>query len=139
MEVLWNIIFWLIPIWTFILIPFATFYYEADDGMLMAGTAYAPNPIKKSRLRQAIYYQIFVIIIVCVLFTILYVLLSDTKIPVIEYIGYGPNEQGLMAPQTTTTTNVIWIGADCNADANVVLECACCTCCGAAACAIEPV
>ena len=43
MGLFWNIFFWLIPIWTFILIPFATFYYEADDGMLMAGTSVSPN------------------------------------------------------------------------------------------------
>lgn len=91
MGLLWNIVFWLIPLWTFILIPFATFYYEADDGMLMAGTAYAPNPVKKSRLRQALCYQLFVIVIVSIFFAVMYILLSDTKIPVIEYTGNGPS------------------------------------------------
>lgn len=91
MGFLWNIVFWLIPLWTFILIPFATFYYEADDGLLMAGTAYAPNPVKKSRLRQALCYQLFVIVIVSIFFTVMYLLLSDTKIPVIEYTGNGPS------------------------------------------------
>ena len=89
MGVIWNIVFWLIPLWTFILIPFATFYYEADDGMLMAGTAYAPAPVKKSRLRQALCYQLFVIVIVSIFFAVMYLLLSDTQIPVVEYTGDG--------------------------------------------------
>ena len=63
MEAMWHAIFWLIPIWVFILIPFSTFYYEADDGMLMAGTAYAPSPVKRSRLGQALCYQVFVLLI----------------------------------------------------------------------------
>jgi len=83
----WTAIFWLVPIWTFLLIPFATFFYEADDGMLMAGTAYAPNPVKKSRLRQALCYQLFTLLIVGIFFAVMYLLLSDTKIPVQEYIG----------------------------------------------------
>ena len=40
--------------------------------------------------------------------------------------------------ELSTPTNVISIGADCNADANVVLGCDCCTCCGSAACEVEP-
>ena len=87
MTLLWDIVFWMVPIWVFILIPFATFYYEADDGLLMAGTAYAPNPAKKSRFRQALCYQIFVLIIVGAFFGVMYILLSDTKIPVQEYKG----------------------------------------------------
>lgn len=89
MTLLWNIMFWLIPIWLFVMIPFATFYYEADDGMLMAGTAYAPSPVKKSRLAQALCYQIFVLIIMSLILGVLYLLLSDTRIPVQEYIGNG--------------------------------------------------
>lgn len=87
MGALWTTVFWLIPVWTFVLIPFATFYYEADDGMLMAGTAYAPSPVRKSRLGQALCYTAFVVIIVGILFAVTYLLLSDTKIPVQEYIG----------------------------------------------------
>jgi LMBR1 domain-containing protein 1 len=87
MTVLWNIIFWLVPLWAFFMIPFATFYYEADDGMLMAGTAYAPNPVKKSRLAQACCYQLFVLVIIGVIFAVTYIALSDTKIPVESYVG----------------------------------------------------
>jgi LMBR1 domain-containing protein 1 len=87
MTVLWNIVFWLVPLWVFFMIPFATFYYEADDGMLMAGTAYAPNPVKKSRLAQACCYQLFVLVIMGVIFAVTYIALSDTKIPVESYVG----------------------------------------------------
>jgi LMBR1 domain-containing protein 1 len=88
LALLWNVVFFAIPLWMFILIPFATFYYEADDGMLMAGTAYSPNPVKKSRLRQAIVYEIFVLLIMGIIFTFLYFLLGETKIPVQEYTGF---------------------------------------------------
>ena len=68
MEALWSVVFWAIPVWVFLFIPFTTFYYEADDGMLMAGTAYSPNPIKRSRIGQAACYQIFALIIVFLFF-----------------------------------------------------------------------
>lgn len=87
MQNFWNAFFWLIPIWVFVLIPFTTFYYEADDGMLMAGTAYAPSPIKRSRFGQALCYQMFVFIIIGILFGVTYLLWSDTKIPVREIVG----------------------------------------------------
>ncbi|GAX12689.1 hypothetical protein FisN_15Hh165 [Fistulifera solaris] len=85
MELLWSIVFILIPVWVFCLIPFMTFYYEADDGMLMAGTAYSPNPVRRSRLGEALCYQIFVLMIVGAFFVGLYFTLSDAKIPVQDY------------------------------------------------------
>jgi len=85
MELFWNVIFWLIPIWTFVLIPFATFYYEADDGMLMAGTSVAPNAIKKSKLTQALCAQSIVLVFFAVLFAVTYILASDTDIPIQNY------------------------------------------------------
>jgi LMBR1 domain-containing protein 1 len=87
MEFMWNIVFYLIPVVVFVLIPFMTFYYEADDGMLMAGTAYAPNAVKKSRLASACCYQMFVFIIVGIIFAVTYIALGDTKVPVEEFIG----------------------------------------------------
>lgn len=87
MEALWSMVFWLIPVWVFLFIPFTTFYYEADDGMLMAGTAYAPNPIKRSRIGQACCYQLFVLFFVFIIFLVTYMVLSDTKVPVQEYEG----------------------------------------------------
>lgn len=95
MEGMWNAFFILIPIWVFIFIPFMTFYYEADDGMLMAGTAYAPNPVKKSRFGQALCYEVFVILIVGAFFGATYAILSTTKIPVEEYLGLGSTSRGI--------------------------------------------
>jgi LMBR1 domain-containing protein 1 len=110
---LWTAVFWLIPVWVFVLIPFATFFYEADDGMLMAGTAYAPAPVKKSRLAQAACYQVFVFVIVGIFFAVTYLTMSDTKIPVQEYTGNGGNGFGavlsssafVITPVIDPTTN----------------------------------
>ena len=87
MELFWAIIFWAIPIWVFVLIPFSTFYYEADDGMLMAGTSYAPNAAPKSKIASALCYQMFVFVIVGLVFMVTYLVLSDTNIPVRHYEG----------------------------------------------------
>ncbi|EJK48296.1 hypothetical protein THAOC_32924, partial [Thalassiosira oceanica] len=35
MTLFWTVIYWLIPAWVFLLIPFSIFFYEADDGMLI--------------------------------------------------------------------------------------------------------
>lgn len=87
MELFWNIFFWLIPIWVFLLIPFSTFYYEADDGLLMAGTSVSPNPIRQSKVKQACCWQLAVLIVVGVFFALGYLLASEAEIPVTEYIG----------------------------------------------------
>lgn len=112
MTALWNMVFWLIPIWVFFMIPFATFYYEADDGLLMAGTAYAPNAVKKSRLAQAACYQLYVFVIMGILFIVGYMLLSDTKVPVRQFTGKGfallltdPDYVNKIPIELNTTTN----------------------------------
>lgn len=87
MELFWSIIFWAIPLWVFVLIPFSTFYYEADDGMLMAGTSYQPNGTPKSKLASAMCYQMFVFVIVGLVFAVTYLVFSDTNIPVTHYEG----------------------------------------------------
>lgn len=94
MELFWTIFFWLVPIWVFVLIPFSTFYYESDDGMLMAGTSVNPNPIKKSRVAQALCNLMVVLVIVGIIFLLTYLFLSDTNIPVREYTGAGIPEAG---------------------------------------------
>ena len=63
MEGMWNVMFWMIPIWVFLLIPFMTFYYEADDGMIMAGTSVNPEGKRQSKLLQALCYEFFVVAI----------------------------------------------------------------------------
>jgi LMBR1 domain-containing protein 1 len=85
MDLMWTIVFWMIPCWVFILIPFSTFFYEADDGMLMAGTSVSPNPVRKSRIAQACCMEIFVLIIVGLLFSMTYLFLSYASIPVQVY------------------------------------------------------
>ena len=87
MELFWSIFFWLIPIWVFLLIPFSTFYYEADDGMIMAGTSVNPNGIRKSRLYQALIWELVVLFVIFLLFLITYLLWSDSEIPVQQYTG----------------------------------------------------
>lgn len=85
MEVFWQVIFWMLPIWMFLLIPFATFFYEADDGMLMAGTAVNPEPKKKSKVLQALVYTGFTATIMALIFVCTYFLFSDTNIPIAVY------------------------------------------------------
>jgi len=106
MNAYWEAIFWVVPVWTFLMIPFMTFYYEADDGTLMAGTAYAPNVVKKSRLCQALCYEIFVVILVGLIMGIFYATLSTSHIPVQEYFGLGQNGQGI-GRITTTNQNLL--------------------------------
>lgn len=125
MDLMWKIVFWLVPVWTFLLIPFSTFYYEADDGMLMAGTAYAPTPIKRSRLGQALCYQLFVVVIVGVIFAVTYLALSDTNIPVQDYKGTsigtavpGASSVYQIQPQFDVNNTLVAFSVDSLADMN---------------------
>lgn len=85
MELFWSIIYWLIPIWVFFLIPLSMFYYEADDGMLMAGTSIGAKP--NSRILEAIKYESFVVVIFGLIFGVTYLFLNETSIPVREVVG----------------------------------------------------
>ena len=85
MELFWKIIYWLIPIWMFFLIPLSTFYYEADDGMLMAGTSIGAKP--NSRICEAIKYEMFVVVIFGLIFALTYLFMNETSIPVREVVG----------------------------------------------------
>ena len=100
MAAMWDAVFWLVPIWVFVLIPFATFYYESDDGMLMAGTAYDPNPVKRSRIGEAMCYEVFVLIVVGLIFLVTYLLLSDTDIPVQTYTMSSVSISSMIPSQT---------------------------------------
>jgi TM2 domain-containing membrane protein YozV len=64
MDGMWHALFWMIPIWIFLLIPFMTFYYEADEGMIMAGTSVNPEGKRQSKIWQALCYEFFVVVIV---------------------------------------------------------------------------
>lgn len=85
MDLIWSIFFWLIPVFMFILIPFSTFYYEADDGLLMAGTSVGANAKKKSRLWDAFKWEFATLVIVALAFFLTYYFLSFADIPVQEY------------------------------------------------------
>jgi len=85
MELFWDILYILVLVWLVFLIPFSTFYYEADDGTLMAGTSIGAKQQKNSRLCEAIKYQFVVIVSVALIFFIAYFFLKETNIPVTEY------------------------------------------------------
>lgn len=88
MDLFWSIFFWLIPIWVFFLIPFSTFYYEADDGIAMAAMVGVVAPARsKSRLTQAICSTAIVLVIMALVFLLTYLFLSYTTIPVQDYTG----------------------------------------------------
>jgi LMBR1 domain-containing protein 1 len=93
MQLFWDIFFWLIPIWTFVMIPFNTFYYEADDGYSLAAMAGVAAPARsRSRFAQALCGLIVVLVIVALIFLLTYLFLSDTNIPVREYVSATPLE-----------------------------------------------
>ena len=106
MTLLWDIIYWAIPVWIFILIPLSTFYYEADDGMLMVGTSIGAKP--NSRILEAIKYETFVLIIFGLIFTMSYLFLNETAIPVREVVGVtfdsGPTFTITSTSSTFTTS-----------------------------------
>jgi len=85
MVLFWNIIYFAIPLFIFILIPFMTFYYEADDGMTMANTSVGANP--NSRICEAIKYETAVLLIFGIIFTVLFLTLNESNVPVTQYTG----------------------------------------------------
>jgi LMBR1 domain-containing protein 1 len=83
MVLFWNIFYWTIPIFVFILIPFLTFFYEADDGTLMAGTSIGAKP--NSRLREALCYESVVVVVFGTIFAVGYLLAGESAVPVKTY------------------------------------------------------
>lgn len=83
MTLFWDIFYWCIPAFVFLLIPFMTFFYEADDGMLMAGTSIGAKP--NNRFLEAVKYELFVIVIFGAIFVACYLLLGDSSVPVTQY------------------------------------------------------
>ena len=116
MVLFWDIFFWLIPIWVFLMIPFSTFYYEADDGMLMAGTSVSPNPVRKSKILSAVGWTTGVVVFVSIVYVVAYFLGNEAQIPVNEFTGVdllqsltlGSDKRGVVFPNTAlvnTTDN----------------------------------
>lgn len=85
MNVFWNIFYWAIPVWVLIIIPFMTFFYEGDSGTLMTGTAIGSH--HKSRLCEAMKYEFGVVTVIGTLFTVAYLFLNESVIPVMDYEG----------------------------------------------------
>lgn len=83
MALFWDIFFWCIPVFVFLLIPFMTFFYEADDGMLMAGTSIGAKP--NSRVCEALKYEAVVVIIFGSLFAAGYLILGESSVPITNY------------------------------------------------------
>mmetsp|Transcript_18569 Transcript_18569/g.27210 ORF Transcript_18569/g.27210 Transcript_18569/m.27210 type:complete len:554 (-) Transcript_18569:202-1863(-) len=80
MTLFWEITYMVTLAWLVLLIPFSVFFYEADDGLLMPG-----DNRKNSRVCEAVKYQIIVLFVIGVAFTLCYLFLSYTYIPVQEY------------------------------------------------------
>lgn len=80
MDLIWSVFFWLIPIWCFVLIPFATFFYEADDGLLLN-----PGGEKQSRVKQAICWTSGTLIIVALILITTFFLFNEAQIPIQGY------------------------------------------------------
>jgi LMBR1 domain-containing protein 1 len=80
MYLFWQIMFMAILFWLVFLIPFSVFFYEEDDGVLLGNEP-------KSRVCIALKYELMVLFIVAVIFTLCYLFLSTTYIPVEQYSG----------------------------------------------------
>lgn len=91
MSLLWDIFFWSIPAVIFLLIPFMTFFYEADDGMLMAGTSIGTNP--NNRFFSALKWELAVIVVFCSIFFGCYFALGDSTVVVKEYVTVFTNSE----------------------------------------------
>jgi LMBR1 domain-containing protein 1 len=89
MDLFWDIFFWLIPIWIFVLIPFATFYYEADDFVpphSVTGDSAASAPAKpRSRLSQTLCNVSVLMLFVALLFFVAYWFLSYSFVNIQSY------------------------------------------------------
>lgn len=83
MQLFWDIFYYAIPAFVFLFIPFMTFFYEADDGLLMAGTSIGAKP--NNRFLEAIKYEFFVVLIFGSLFVAGYLILGESEIPVATF------------------------------------------------------
>jgi LMBR1 domain-containing protein 1 len=118
MVLFWEIFFWTIPAFVFLLIPFMTFYYEADDGMLMEGTTVGGQ--RNSRLCEAIKWELAVVIVSGGLFLVGYLLAGESEVPIVAYSGTIPNFS-FTTPDTgnsTFTTTSLASMTDGNANGN---------------------
>lgn len=104
MVLFWEIFFWLIPAFVFLLIPFMTFFYEADDGLLMNGTTITTQ--KNSRICEALKYEVVIIVIFGTLFIVGYLILGEAEIPIQVYSGTIPDASTIQTLPNTTFFSV---------------------------------
>lgn len=109
MVLFWEIFFWTIPAFVFLLIPFMTFFYEADDGLLMAGTSVGGT--KNSRLCEAIKYELAVILIFGTLLTVGYLTLGESEVPIQAYSAPMPTFSFTSPDLGNTTFSTIALSA----------------------------
>jgi len=114
MVLFWNIIYYLIPVFLFLLIPFMTFFYEADDGLLMAGTSVGGQA--NSRVAEALKYQAGVIVILGIIFGVMFHQLAESDIPVAEYTGGVDGVVVALANPPTSTFSTASLGETYSAD-----------------------
>lgn len=83
MREIWNAMFAAIAAFLLVVLPFTSFYYEADDGMIMAGTSVGGE--YKSKFKQALQMEAMVLLIVLVVAPTSYFVLRTAEVPVVEY------------------------------------------------------
>lgn len=72
MDLLWLMVFLSIVIFLVVLLPFAIFYYEADDG--------SDNP-GKSQWGEAIKMELGTVVVAAALFAVLYITSAKSSVP----------------------------------------------------------
>lgn len=72
MDLLWLMVFLSIVIFLVVLLPFAIYYYEADDG--------EDNP-KKSQWGEAIKMEVGTVVVAAALITVLYITSAESNVP----------------------------------------------------------
>eukprot|EP00921_Rhytidocystis_pertsovi_P002049 GHVQ01003514.1.p1 GENE.GHVQ01003514.1~~GHVQ01003514.1.p1 ORF type:complete len:609 (+),score=67.61 GHVQ01003514.1:86-1828(+) len=75
MRLFWQTVWWLVAVYLVVLLPFASFYYEADDD---------PRITKQPAWRRALCYMMFLLVIVGLILGVLYALLRKATITVNE-------------------------------------------------------
>ena len=76
MSLAWEVIYMITLVFVALLIPFAIFYYEADDGI---GNA------KESMFCSAVKYEFLVLLVTALTLTLMYIYLGTTEIPTTVY------------------------------------------------------
>nr|AFA52586.1 hypothetical protein [Vaucheria litorea] len=97
MHLAWTVLFYLILIFTFFLIPFTIFFYEEDDTLELEGQ----YNFKKTLIISS-KYMLALVIMVSLILALTYLFLGKSELPVDEYrLSVGQ----LLSPELTFTIN----------------------------------